>query len=694
VRKTTSSFLMMAITAPFFGLLSPVFAASAPAPVSPASAPSEFSLFEEIATVTSASRIEEPLLEAPAAVSVISSKQLDRWGKFNLPDVFRNVPGMDVKALTETSFGVSTRGFNERLVRRMLVLQDGMSVYMPIDSGTPWTDLPLVMEDIDNIEVVRGVNDTLYGFNAFNGVVNIKTKDPKDTHGFMTKFLTGSDSHNRYTARYGDKMVLDGKDLDYRLTYTYEQSAGYSADVEPNVQDWRQLNNLTTRSKYIISDKLNLELLTGFKGGSQGRVDQVSFTGVTADVATFFNFQEVLLNAEISETNNAVLKFYRWYYSYNPKIVTEDSETRDTKEMQYDLEATDEFSLMDGRSHTVWGGSWRFSESQSLLVKKEIPANDVQPLRDILFSFFANEKYTLIQDQPYIHKLIGTIGVRGESSRFIDNLEWAPKIALIYEPVEHHALRASFGRGYRLPTFREEYFTFFSPVVTGSVIQFLGNRDLKRESVDSYEIGYSTELMEGRLVLDADAYIANYEGIQTLAVTQTGLPSITSYNNSQAARSFGVELAGSYAVDDALNVYSNYTYQEIHDKRILGSAHPFRGSVPQHKINGGFHYKFLDENVRAMPLLKDVSFDVSANYTSRWVDYIGGVATGVNIKHNLRTDIRVAKEFFKKDLEVAFNIENLTGREHYESRFERIPQIFYTTVTFRDWPWNLGKDRS
>ena len=63
------------------------------------------------------------------------------------------------------------------------------------------------------------------------------------------------------------------------------------------------------------------------------------------------------------------------------------------------------------------------------------------------------------------------------------------------------------------------------------------------------------------------------------------------------------------------------------------------------------------------------------------------------MKENLRTDIRVARSFFHENAEVAFSIQNLTGKDHFEAQHIQVPQVYYVAVTFRDWPWNVAKNK-
>ena len=130
-------------------------------------------------TVISASKHEQKLHDSPNAIHVITEEEIKRSGAVDLPDLFRSVPGVDVVNVYGNSYGVSSRGFNERFAQRMLILIDGRSVYTSFFGGVFWENEQVFLEDIERIEIIRGPGGSIWGANAVNGVINIITKDPQ-----------------------------------------------------------------------------------------------------------------------------------------------------------------------------------------------------------------------------------------------------------------------------------------------------------------------------------------------------------------------------------------------------------------------------------------------------------------------------------------------------------------------------------
>ena len=139
----------------------------------------------EVIQVTSVAKKKQKLVDAAAAVFVLTQEDIQRSGITHIVEAFRLVPGLEVARLNSSAWAISARGFNGRQANKLLVLIDGRTVYSPLFSLVLWDIQDLVLEDIERIEVVRGPGATLWGANAVNGVINIMTKNAKDTQGVL-----------------------------------------------------------------------------------------------------------------------------------------------------------------------------------------------------------------------------------------------------------------------------------------------------------------------------------------------------------------------------------------------------------------------------------------------------------------------------------------------------------------------------
>src|SRR5688572_22233014 len=157
-------------------------------------------------TVTSVSKAEEALSGAAAAITVITNEDIRRSGATSVPEMLRMVPGMHVGRETSSIWAVSSRGFSSTSSEKVLVLTDTRSIYTPLFAGVLWDVQDLVLEDVERIEVIRGPGATLWGSNAVNGVINITTRNARDTQGAYVESSAGTEERFAVRARYGGQI--------------------------------------------------------------------------------------------------------------------------------------------------------------------------------------------------------------------------------------------------------------------------------------------------------------------------------------------------------------------------------------------------------------------------------------------------------------------------------------------------------
>ena len=130
-------------------------------------------------TVTSVSKAKEPLAEAPATVSVITGADIERRGYTDLEAVLRDLAGFDFSRRAGASYSnIYQRGYRSIETNRTMLLIDGVEDN-DLASSTAWLSRQFPLSNIDRIEVVYGPASTMYGANAFAGVINVVTKQPE-----------------------------------------------------------------------------------------------------------------------------------------------------------------------------------------------------------------------------------------------------------------------------------------------------------------------------------------------------------------------------------------------------------------------------------------------------------------------------------------------------------------------------------
>src|SRR5688572_4375028 len=180
----------------------------------------ELELLKEEETVSIASRYEQPISQAASNVYVITDEDIRQSGAPDLPTILRRIPGMEVMQTTGADFNVSVRGDNQLSANKLLVMVDGRSIYVDVQGQVYWKAIPVTLPEIKRIEVLKGPASVLYGFNAYDGIVNIITKSPEEMKGATLQFGGGAYGTISSAAIYANTY----KKLGYRLSYGHDQN--------------------------------------------------------------------------------------------------------------------------------------------------------------------------------------------------------------------------------------------------------------------------------------------------------------------------------------------------------------------------------------------------------------------------------------------------------------------------------------
>jgi iron complex outermembrane receptor protein len=187
--------------------------------------------------VVSAAKTEQALQDTAAAVFVITADDIRRSGVTQVMDALRLAPGVEVARIDSSRWAISIRGFNGRFANKLLVLIDGRTIYNAQFSGVYWELQDLFLPDIERIEVIRGPGGSLWGANAVNGVINIITKNAKDTQGGLVTLTAGDEERTIAGVRYGGKL---GDSAQYRVFGQFSEREGLvTPDGRDADDDWR-----------------------------------------------------------------------------------------------------------------------------------------------------------------------------------------------------------------------------------------------------------------------------------------------------------------------------------------------------------------------------------------------------------------------------------------------------------------------
>ncbi len=473
---------------------------------------SEHEFLGDVPIVLSVTRLAQPVRDIPAAITVIDRELIEATGYKEFTDVLRLVPGMQ----SEYAFGnrptVSYHGLRDTLARRMQVLIDGRSIFLPDIGSVEWVDHPIAVEDIERIEVIRSPNAATYGSNSFQGVINIVTRHPAEDQGTYSRTTVGNNDIAEQIVRHGGEV----KDGHFRV------SAGVRNEdtLFDRFNDGKTVPFANLRVDYPVNLNDTLEFDFGGSGGTRGEGRDGDVTDPVHDRDVRFNHALVRWKRSYTaERELQVQAYYNNYYSVEDfssdpiDLPGLGSGIRipfkwERDEERLDVEARYTHAL-DDKTRAVWGGSLRNDRFRS---PGFLGTDDT----------FEADTYRLFGtvERRLDQKAVLNVGLMAEYNDFTSS-EFAPRIAYNYHLSPLHTLRVSASNATRSPTFAEE--NLDQKIEFGGVLLDqvdIGTPDLDPERIRAFDIGYLGESESGRLHWDVKLF---HERVKDL-ISETEIP--------------------------------------------------------------------------------------------------------------------------------------------------------------------------
>jgi iron complex outermembrane recepter protein len=439
-------------------------------------------------TVTSASRREETVIEAPASIFVLTAEDIRRSGATTLPEALRLAPNAQVARGDTSQYVVSARGGLAGTANKMLVLVDGRTIYTPLFGGVFWDSQNIMIEDVERIEVISGPGATLWGTNAVNGVINVITRSAAQTQGVLLA-VGGGDKEQGTSVRYGG-AVAGGHWRAYAKYFDraeHDLASGASAKDQSDRwqagfrSDWeRGPTSFTLQGDTYVANVGNL-------GGDR----DLSGTNVLARWRSRPAADSTLfVQAYLDRTEREHAGSFK--------------ELRDTFDVEF------HHAIKPRAGHElVWGGGYRASRdrTETTPVLTFIPAGRTLGLANL----FAQGEMEI---RPGLR---GTVGLRAERNPYT-GVEWLPNLRLQLATAPGHALWGALTRAVRSPSRidRDLYVPGMPPFVV------YGNDTFESEIANVAEIGYRAQLRPGASV-SLSAFHHAFRDLQTLEVQGPGI---------------------------------------------------------------------------------------------------------------------------------------------------------------------------
>lgn len=494
--------------------------------------------FSSLPVVASVSRLPQQLSETPASVTVIDQEMIRASGMRTVEDLLRLVPGFQVTSHNQDAAIVAYHGLSyglssEEYGPRVQVLVDGRSQYSPLfKSGVNWNLLPVALQNIERIEVIRGSNTVSYGSNAFMGVINIITTDPALTKGWMVSANHGNNGIRDEVLRWGGSVG----EANLRFTARSFQDDGFQYGFYSNrwtySPDNRQSQLFDLRADIPLNDRDELQLTGTF-------VRDMSQFGRPANTNDPVRNMEqssaafgILWRRIVSATEEVKLRYgyrddrarapYRTRVNFtinqqpvppvNPPVTVTFFPIVDPggRSQQHELELE---HLLSPRKdlRMMWGGGLKSTAVQSY----EQFSSDSWKSR-FAYRIFGNLEYRAADP------LIFNVGASYEHDS-ITGAMFDPRISASLHVATGHTLRLVASRAHRNPGLYETSGRSERRDVgrTGFADILFYAQGVKPEQIDTLELGYLAELKEYRAMADVRVFserIPNYIQILPLAL--------------------------------------------------------------------------------------------------------------------------------------------------------------------------------
>jgi iron complex outermembrane receptor protein len=539
-------------------------------------------------SVTSVSKREQKLSQAAAALFVINQEDIRRSGALNIPDLLRMVPGLDVAQINANTWAISARGFNHQFADKLLVLVDGRAVYTPTVGGVTWDTQDVPLQDIERIEVIRGPGATVWGANAVNGVINVITKQTKDTQGVLATAGGGTQEQAFGTAQYGGKI---GEDASYRVFTKY--------------LDHNDLPDLTGR---LTNDGWHL-LHGGFRvDGSLSANDSVTAQGDIYSGREGADIEHIAsLSPPVNETVPGLADLSggnilgRWnhvlasgsdttvqvYFDRYSRLGPSTFEARNTVDLD-----VQQHRRLGSRQDLVWGGGYRRSADRigGTLDGAFVPADATIQL----FSAFVQDEITLAPERVFL-----TLGTKLEHNAFT-GFELEPSIRMSWTPSARNTLWAAVAEAARTPDRNDaggdfNIVAFTLPNGTPAELGIVGNPRQEAEHLLATDLGYRVQA-GSRVSVDLAMFYNRYRELRTL---EPGAPTLETdpvphvdiplvYGNQMHGTTEGLEVSAHFKVTDRWTLSPGYALLHMNlrtDPSSLDttSVADIEGSNPRHQ---------------------------------------------------------------------------------------------------------------
>ena len=604
---------------------------------------SESDYLADVPTVISVSRLAQTLEDTPGAVTILDRAFIHMTGARSVVDVLRFVPGFQTTSAVETDAPMATyHGRNDDWANRIQVLVDGRSVYSSLlqgSAGIGWQTLAL--DDIERIEVLRGSNSASYGARAFLGVVNIVSRDVRETVGASASVARGDNG----IADAGASVGWSARQASFRVSADSVSDNGLQGAFGAS-----HTERMNFASHFALDQGADLDLRAGGVGMYAGRGDPADTAGNPARrwfVGSQFmqadwhkpldEAQDLSISASHTEnTNRDRFAFMTPGTYFGATVDFSGNEYVDTVTAQHTLR-------LSPTLRTVWGGEFRRER-----VVAPALFDSLGSVNTDFYRLFGSAEWHLTD------ALLLNAGALAEHSD-ADGNSVSPRLMLNWRVAPGHTLRAGASTAFRPPSAYEKWGQVQYRDVNGqnpTGYYSYNNGTLVPEKLFSQELGYYFAPAASRI--SADLRVFNEQISDGIGHTEASIipGQQPQYNlNGQNNQITGAELQLNWNPGADTRVFLSQTWTDIHVSTSTGNEAAYRTAhgAPRyaasltlmHSFDAGWHLSVMHQQADDVALMS-----ISDN---KWLFSMQ------------RTDLRLARDLRlgSKKAELGLVLQNL-----------------------------------
>lgn len=394
----------------------------------------------EIRAIQSVAHLAQTPQDTPAAVTVLDRDFIRATGARTLADLFRFVPGFQVGYPVGGRPVVSYHGLSGQISQRVQVLVDGRSVYAPyLFGGVDWANVPVQVDDIDRIEVVRGGNSASYGANAFLGVIQVITRSAAQSTGLRVDVAQGSNGIRDRAFRIGRPVG----DAQVRLSGMVRGDEGLE-----NRQDTYRSRFIDLRADLPLGHSDELTLLAGIADNRIGVGFARQFTDPVREEATTSHYLSAQWHRQLAPGNayslTASLNHDEGRDAYTLDLIGGPLRVDlGRRARQATLSYSHRFDL-GPELRAAWGADWR---NESLWAPQLFNSQEAQGKQ-------AYQAFGHLEWQPGLHWTFNAGGLFARDQ--LSGAQFAPRLFANWKPWPGQTLKAGVSEAFRTPSLFEQ----------------------------------------------------------------------------------------------------------------------------------------------------------------------------------------------------------------------------------------------